>query len=150
MMRKPIEASPIFIKPRPRLFHQVPVVETLKFIEMFSDNDAFYPSIKYFVKEMTDGAQRFFVDEIYDLSRLKKSLDFGRYKITKRGRVILETRLHLTYEDGVKYNIAANIIREFKIQPIRDLEPKIIESQTTASAAKSLSRTIGEDIGIKF
>lgn len=149
-MSKPIEASPIFIKPRPRLFHQVPVLETLKFIEMFRDYDMFHPRIKYYVKEMANGAQRFFLDEIYELSLLKKFLNFGGYKITKRGRVILETRLHLTYEDGVKYNVAANMIREFKIKPIRDLEPKIIESQTTASAAKSLSRTIGEEIGIKF
>jgi len=149
-MRKPIEASPFFIKLRPRLFHQVPVLETLKFIEMFSDNYDFYPRIKYFVKRVTEGAQRFFIDEIYELSLLKRFLDFGRYKITSRGRIIMRTRLHLTYEDGVKYNIAANMIREFKIKPIRDLEPKIIESQSTASAAKSLSRKIGKEIGIKI
>ncbi len=148
---EPIETSPIFVKPRPRLFHQVPVLETLKFVEIFQDNDMFYPRIKYFVEKMTEGAQRFFVDEIYELGLLKRCLDIGRYKITKRGKIILRTRLHSTYDDGVKYNLATSIIiREFKIQPIIDLEPKIAESQATASAAKNLSKTIGQEIGIKF
>jgi len=147
---KPIEVSPIFFKPRPRLFHQVPVLETLKFVEMFQDNDMFYPNIKFFVERMAERAQRFFVDDICELGLLKRSLEIGRYKITKRGRKILRMRLHLTYDDGVKYNLATNMVREVKIQPIMDLEPKIIESQATASAAKTLSKTIGQEIGIDF
>ena len=145
---KPIETSPIFVKPRPRLFHQVPILETLKFVETFRDNDMFYPRIKFFVKKMTEGAQRFFTDDIYELGLLKRCLDIGEYKITKRGRRILRMRLHLTYDDGVKYNLATNIVREVKIQPIRDLEPDIVESQVTASAAKALSKRIGQEIGI--
>ena len=147
---KPIETSPIFVKPRPRLLHQVPVLETLRFVEMFRNNDMFYPSIKLFVKRMTESAERFFVDDICELSLLKRSLDIGRYKITKRGRMILRTRLHSSYDDGVKYNLATNIVREVKIQPIMDLEPKIMKSQATASAAKTLSKTIGQRIGINF
>jgi len=147
-MMKPIETSPIFVKHRPRLFHQVPVLETLKFVEMFKDNDKFYPSIKFFVKKMTEGAQRFFVDDIYELGLLKRCLDIGEYKITKRGRTILQMRLRFTYDDGLKYNLATNIVREVKIQPIMDLEPKIVESQGTASAAKDLSKRIGQKIGI--
>jgi len=147
---EPIETSPIFVKPRPRLFHQVPVLETLRFVEMFQDNDAFYPSIKFFVEKMTESAQRFFVDDIYELGLLKRNLDIGRYKLTKRGRTILQSRLHLTYDDGVKYNLATNMVREVKIRPIMDLEPKILESQATASAAKALSKTIGQEIGINF
>ena len=149
-MMQPIETASIFVKPRPRLFHQVPVIETLKFVEMFKDNDAFYPKIKYFVKKMTEGAQRFFMDDIYDLSLLKRSLEIGRYKITRRGRIFLQMRLHLTYDDGVKYNFATNVVRKFKIQPVLDLESKILESQATASAAKALSKTIGEKVGIDF
>jgi len=149
-MMEPIETSPIFVKPRPRLFHQVPVLETLRFVEMFQDNDAFYPSIKFFVEKMTESAQRFFVDDIYELGLLKRNLDIGRYKLTKRGRTILQSRLHLTYDDGVKYNLATNMVREVKIRPIMDLEPKILESQATASAAKALSKTIGQEIGINF
>jgi len=147
-MMQPIETASIFVKPRPRLFHQVPVIETLKFVEMFKDNDAFYPKIKHFVKKMTEGAQRFFMDDIYELSLLKRCLEIGRYKITRRGRVFLQMRLHMTYDDGVKYNFATNIVRGFKIQPILDLEPKIMESQAAASAAKTLSKTIGEEVGI--
>lgn len=147
---KPIETSPIFVKPRPRLFHQVPVLEILRFVEMFQDDDMFYPRIRFFVERMAEDAQRFFVDDIYELGLLKRSLDIGRYKITKRGKTILRMRLHLTYDDGVKYNLAANIVREVKIEPIMDLEPKILESQTTASAAKTLSKTIGQEIGITF
>jgi len=147
---KPIETSPIFVKPRPRLFHQVPVLETLKYVEMFQDNDLFYPRIKFFVKKMTEGAQRFFMDDIYELGTLKRCLDIGEYKITKRGRRILRMRLHLTYDDGVKYNLATNIVREVKIQPIKELEPKIAESQATASAAKALSKRIGQEIGINL
>jgi len=147
---KPIEISPIFAKPRPRLFHQVPVLETLKFVEMFRDNRPLYPNIKFFVEKMTESAQRFFVDDIYDLGLLKRYLDFGRYKLTKRGKIILRTRLHSTYDDGVKYNVAMNLVRKVKIQPIIDLEPKIAESQSTASAAKVLSKTIGEEVGIDF
>lgn len=149
-MMKPIETSPIFVKPRPRLFHQVPVLETLRFVEMFQDEDAFYPRIKFFVKRMAENAQRFFMDDIYELGLLKRNLDTGRYKITTRGKTILRMRLHLTYDDGVKYNLAANIVREVKIQPIMALEPKILESQTTASAAKTLSKTIGQEIGINL
>jgi len=147
-MMKPIETSPIFVKPRPRLFYQVPVLETLKFVEMFHDNNKFYPSIKFFVKKMIESAQRFFADDIYELGLLKRCLDIGEYKITRKGRTILQMRLHLTYDDGVKYNLAANIVREVKIQPIMDLEPRIVESQVTASAAKALSKKIGQEIGI--
>ena len=149
-MMEPIETSPIFVKPRLRLFYQVPVIETLRFVETFRDNNAFYPSIKFFVEKMAENAQRFFLDDIYDLGLLERYLDIGRYKLTKRGRTILETRLHSTYEDGVKYNLATNMVREVKIQPIMDLEPKIMESQATASAAKALSKTIGQEIGINF
>jgi len=149
-MMEPIETSPIFIKPRPRLFHQVPVLETLKFVEMFRDNRTFYPTIKYFVEKMTESAWRFFADDIYELGLLKRSLDLGKYKITRRGRTVLRMRLHLTYDDGIKYNLATNMVRNFKIQPIIDLEPKIAESQATASAAKALSKTIGQKIGIDF
>jgi len=147
---KPIETSPIFVKPRPRLFHKVPVLETLKFVEMFRDNDVFYPRIKFFVEKMAENAQRFFVEDIYDLGLLKEYLDIGKYQITRRGRAVLRMRLRSTYDDGVKYNIATNIVREVKIQPIMDLKPKIIESQATASAAKALSKTIGQEIGIDF
>jgi len=149
-MMEPIETSPIFVKIRPRLFHQVPVLETLRFVEIFQDNDAFYPSIKFFVEKMTEGAQRFFIDDIYELGLLKRHLDIGRYKLTKRGRTILQSRLHLTYDDGVKYNLATNIVRKVKIRPIIDLEPKILESQATASTAKALSKTIGQEIGINL
>ena len=117
---------------------------------MFQDNNSFYPRIKFFVSKMAEGAQRFFIDDIYDLGLLKRCLDMGRYKLTKRGRMILRLRLHSTYEDGVKYNLATNMVREVKIQPIMDLEPKIMESQATASAAKALSKTIGQEIGINF
>ena len=147
---KPIETSPIFVKPRPRLFHQVPVLETLRFVEIFRDNDAYYPSIKFFVEKMTESAQIFFVDDIYELGLLKRYLEIGRYKITKRGRVILQTRLHSTYDDGVKYNLATNMVQEVKIQPIMDLEPKIANSQATASAAKALSKAIGQEVGIEL
>jgi len=147
---KPIETSPLFVKPRPRLFHQVPVLETLKFVEMFRNDDAFYPRIKFFVEKMAENAQRFFMDDICELGLLKRCLDIGKYKITKRGRRILQMRLHSTYDDGIKYNIATNIVREVKIQPIMDVEQKIIESQTTASAAKTLSKKIGQEIGISF
>ena len=147
---KPIETSPLFVKPRPRLFHQVPVLETLKFVEMFRNDDAFYPRIKFFVEKMAENAQRFFMDDICELGLLKRCLDIGKYKITKRGRRILQMRLHSTYDDGIKYNIATNIVREVKIQPIMDVEQKIIESQTTASAAKTLSKKIGKEIGISF
>jgi len=99
---------------------------------------------------MTESAQRFFVDEICDLGLLKRCLDVSRYRLTKRGRRILQMRLHSTYDDGVKYNLATNIVREVKIQPIIDLEPKLMKSQATASVAKALSKTIGQEIGINF
>ena len=149
-MMEPIETSPIFINLRPRLFHKVPVLETLRFVKMFQNYEPFYSKIKFFVDNMVENAQRFFMDDIYELSVLKGRLDSGRYRISRRGRLILRMRLHLTYDDGIKYNVAANIVREIKIQPIVDLEPKILKSQETASTAKNLSKTIGEEMGINL
>jgi len=149
-MMRPIEASPIFINLRPRLFHKVPVMETLEFIERFQYNDAFYPKIKSFVEKMAEGAKRFFTDDICELGLLRSCLETREYRITRNGRIILQMRLRVTYDDGVKYNIAANMVRKVKIRPIIDVEPKIMESQAIASAAKDLSRSIGEEIGITF
>ena len=149
-MMKPIETSLIFIKPRPRLFHKVPVIETLRFIERFQHNDSFYPKIRFFAERMAESVKNFFIDDICELGLLRRYLEMEEYRITRKGRIILQMRLRVTYDDGVKYNIAANIVRRVKIKPIIDAEPKIMESQAVASAAKNLSKSIGEEIGITF
>jgi len=149
-MMKPIETSLIFIKPRPRLFHKVPVMETLGFVERFQHNDSFYPRIRLFVERMAESVKNFFIDDICELGLLRSYLEMEEYRMTRKGRAILRMRLRVTYDDGVKYNIAANIVRRVKIRPIIDVEPKIMESQAVASAAKNLSKSIGEEIGITF
>ena len=67
-MMEPIETTPIFINLRPRLFHKVPVLETIRFVRMFRNYEPFYSKIKFLVENMVENAQRFFMEDIYELS----------------------------------------------------------------------------------
>jgi len=146
----PIEASPVFAKPRPRLFHKVPVLETLRLVEMLRYEDRLHSKIEMFVKRMVKGAQAFFLKDIFDLECLKMGFDSGAFKMTKRGTVILRARLHSIYDDGVKYGLAAHLVREARIRHIVELESEIEESRMIASTAKNLSRIAGWKAGIEL
>ena len=140
----------VFAKPRPKLFHQVPVLETSRLVEMFRYEGDFHPKIRTFVKRMVEEAQAFFLKDISDLECLKIGLDSSAFKVTRRGTVILRVRLHSIYDDGVKYGLAAHFMREVRIRPIVELEQEIEESRMIASTAKNLSRMVGWKAGIEL
>jgi len=145
----PIEVAQAFLRPRPRLFQQVPVVETLNFIYEFKDREDCYREMRRFLEKMLEGVQYFFAQDVYDLSLLELGLKERWYKITFRGKVLLEDRLRSTYSDGIEYRINADALTRMDVEPIMDLEAGIQRSSRMGYEAAALSRRIGDKVGIE-
>ena len=147
---KPIEAASIFAEPRLRLYHKVPVIETLKFVERFKHQRIFHPRIKYFVSAMTEGVGSFFRKDISQLSIFAWQLEAGEYKVTSRGKIFLGDRLCSIYTDGIEYQIISDILKKTRIEPILELESRILESKNVAYMAEKLSRKLCDETGIEI
>jgi len=125
------------------------VLETLEFVEMFKNDELFYPQIERFAWDMARGARSVFTMDVNQLSVLKWQLEAGTYKISTRGRTILCDRLFSVYSDGVEYRIATRFLRDVKIEPIIDSKLAILKSEKAASEAKFISKEIGRETGIE-
>ena len=145
----PIEVAQVFLRPRPRLFQRVPVVETLSFIYKFKGREDYYEDIKRFLERMVEDVQLFFAQDMYDLSFLELGLTEGRYRITAKGRVLLGDRLRSTYSDGTGYRIQADALRRLEVEPVMELETRILRSGRMGYEVATLSRRIGDKVGIE-
>jgi len=145
----PIEAAQVFLRPRPRLHQRIPVVETLGFVHRFQDREDYYRDMRRFLERMVEEVQRFFAQDMYDLSFLELGLIEGKYRITAKGRVLLGDRLRSTYSDGIGYRIQADALRLIEVRPVMELETRIVRSSRLGYEAAALSRRIGDEIGIE-
>jgi hypothetical protein len=143
----PIETAQTFLRPRPRLCQRVPVSETVSFIYRFRDREDYYPDMKHFLNKMIEDVQHFFAQDMYDLTLLGLGLAERRYRITTRGRFLLEDRLSSTYSDGIGYRIQTDALVRVGVKPVLDLEKKIMRSSAIGYEAATLSRRIGREIG---
>jgi hypothetical protein len=64
---------------------------------------------------MAESANWIFVRDIYELTTLEEELTWGRYKITPRGKQLMDDRLQSTYRDGMGYHIHANTLGQTKL-----------------------------------
>jgi hypothetical protein len=145
----PIEFAQVFLRPRPRLFQRVPVVEILGFIYKFKDHEDYYEDIRRFLERMVEDVQSFFAQDMYDLSFLELGLTEGRYRIMAKGRALLEDRLRSTYSDGTGYRIHADALKSLQVKPVMDLETRIAWSGRMGYEAAALSKRIGDKVGIE-
>jgi len=96
----PLETAKVLLTPRVRLQYQVPVAETLHFVYHFQHCERYYREIQRCVERMAESANRIFVRDIYELTMLEIELMQGRFKITPRGKQLIDDHLQSTYQDG--------------------------------------------------
>ena len=135
--------------PRLRLYQRVPVAETVRFVNRFKDREDYYEDMRRLLGRMVDDVQRFFAQDVYELSFLELDLAEGRYKVTAKGKALLKNRLNSTYSDGTEYRIQADILRRLEVRPVRAVETGILRSERMGYEAAALSRRIGDEVGIE-
>jgi len=145
----PIETAQVFLRPRPRLCQRVPVAETLSFIYKFWDREDYYEDMRRFLNRMLEDVQHFFAQDVFDLAFLELGLVEGRYRITTKGRALLGDRLRSTYSDGMGYHIRAGALGHMEVKPVTDLRTRILRSSRMGYEAATLSRRIGDEVGIE-
>jgi hypothetical protein len=146
---RPLEAAPIFLKSRVRLLHQVPVKEVLEFVKITKDEADLYWHIRKHVDTMVRDACFFFVKDACWLENLRWHIESGRYRVSCSGADLLSKRLDPIYTDGIEYQAATDILRSYEIQPVKDLNPEILESEKKASLVRILCKKIGEETGVQ-
>ena len=140
----PLESANVFLKRRVRFQYQVPVAETLSFVYQFQNCERYYQEIRQYVERMAESAHLIFVKDIYELTALESELMWGYYKITPRGKQLMDDRLQSTYRDGMRYHIHANILGQTSIKPIRAIKHWILQSGKLGLDAAHLSQRIGD------
>lgn len=145
---RPVETAAEFVKPRLRLCQQVPVTEVLWFVERYQNQEEHYPDLRRVLAAMVRDVQRVFAQDLFTLHAFEVRLVAGQYTVTRRGRLALRDRLRDAFSDGVAYRIRVHTLTAIDSPPVAELRPDIQLSSVMGQLTATLSRRIGDQVGI--